>query len=82
MCLPCYPNWDGSDRSLKQLGLAAVPFLPFIFDKPVEEAVERTFHKAFETFGGPDAVSHRPETGRATEMLEESRRGASKEKEL
>ncbi|OCK93322.1 uncharacterized protein K441DRAFT_661615 [Cenococcum geophilum 1.58] len=38
------------------LGLAAVPFLPYIFDKPVEEAVEWTFHKAFETFGGPEAV--------------------------
>jgi hypothetical protein len=24
-----------------------VPFLPFLFDKPVEEAVEWTFHKAF-----------------------------------
>ena len=82
MSLPCYPNLDESDRSLKQLGLAAVPFLPFIFDKPVEEAVEWTFHKAFETFGGPDAVSHKPATGRVTEMLEESRRGASKEKEL
>ncbi|KAI9799379.1 MAG: hypothetical protein M1833_004079 [Piccolia ochrophora] len=33
------------------LGLAAVPFLPFIFDKPVEEAVDWTFHKAFETLG-------------------------------
>ncbi|KAF6224960.1 hypothetical protein HO133_010155 [Letharia lupina] len=64
------------------LGLAAVPFLPFMFDKPIEEAIEWTFHKAFETFGGPDAVSHRPETGRVTEMLEESKRGASKEKEL
>ncbi|CAF9931887.1 hypothetical protein IMSHALPRED_008740 [Imshaugia aleurites] len=64
------------------LGLAAVPFLPFVFDKPIEEAVEWTFHKAFETFGGPDAVAHKPETGRVTEMLEESKRGASKEKEL
>ena len=73
---------DASDRSLEQLGLAAVPFLPFLFDKPVEEAIEWTFHKAFETIGGPDAVSHRPEKGRATKMLEESRKGASKEKEL
>lgn len=73
---------DASDTSLEQLGLAAVPFLPFLFDKPVEEAVEWTFHKAFKTIGGPDAVSHRPETGRVKEMLEESRKGASKEKEL
>ena len=73
---------DVSDRNPKQLGLAAVPFLPFLFDKPVEEAVEWTFHKTFQTLGGPDAVSHRPATGRVTEMLEESREGASKEKEL
>ena len=30
------------------LGLAIVPFLPFIFDEPVEHAVEWTFHKGFE----------------------------------
>lgn len=52
-----------------------------MFDKPIEEAVEWTFHKAFETFGGPDAV-HKPETGRVTEMLEESKRRATKGKEL
>ncbi|KAI9797764.1 MAG: hypothetical protein M1825_005698 [Sarcosagium campestre] len=38
------------------LGLAVVPFLPYIFDEPVEKAVEWTFHKAFETFGAD--VSH------------------------
>ncbi|KAI9859926.1 MAG: hypothetical protein M1824_003514 [Vezdaea acicularis] len=42
------------------LGLAAVPFLPFVFDKPVEEAVEWTFHKAFEAYGGEKAVKHSP----------------------
>ena len=78
----CCWNLALADRELKQLGLAAVPFLPFVFDKPIEEAIEWTFHKAFETFGGPDAVAHKPETGRVTEMLEESKRGASKEKEL
>jgi mitochondrial fission process protein 1 len=47
-----------------QLGLGVVPFLPFIFDKPVEHAVEWVFHKGFETFGGADAVnSHRPTLG-------------------
>jgi len=46
------------------LGLAAVPFLPFLFDKPVEEAVEWTFHQAFATIGGPDAVGRAPRTGR------------------
>ncbi|MCJ1455794.1 hypothetical protein MMC28_006150 [Mycoblastus sanguinarius] len=64
------------------LGLAAVPFLPFLFDKPVEEAVEWTFHKAFETFGGPNAVAHTSETGRVTRLPEKSRKGSSKEKEL
>lgn len=70
-----------ANRKLEQLGLAAVPFLPFMFDKPIEEAIEWTFHKGFETFGGPDAVS-KPNTGRVQEMLEESKKGASKEKEL
>ena len=59
-----------------------MPFLPFIFDKPIDEAVEWSFHKVFETFGGPDAVAHNPETSRVTELLEESRKGTSKEKEL
>jgi fission process protein 1 len=31
--------------------------LPFIFDKPIEHAVEWTFHKGFELVGGPSAVS-------------------------
>ncbi|KAJ4139229.1 hypothetical protein NW765_003128 [Fusarium oxysporum] len=34
------------------LGLAVVPFLPAMFDEPVENAVEWAFHKGFETFGG------------------------------
>ena len=59
-----------------------VPFLPYIFDKPVEEAVEWTFHKAFETFGGPEAVKGRPATGNKALRYAESRAGASKEKEL
>lgn len=36
----------------------------------------------FETFGGPNAVGHKPETGRVTEIVEENRKGATKEKEL
>ena len=59
-----------------------MPFLPFIFDKPVEEAVEWTFHKAFQTFGGSNAVGHRPEVGREQAMQIESKKGAIKEKEL
>jgi len=46
------------------LGLAAVPALPFLFDVPVETAVEYIFHKGFETFGGKAAVGSAPATGR------------------
>ena len=38
------------------LGLAAVPALPFLFDKPVEEATSWVFHTAFEAVGEPAAV--------------------------
>ncbi|KAI9821224.1 MAG: hypothetical protein M1827_003958 [Pycnora praestabilis] len=64
------------------LGLAAVPFLPFIFDKPVEEAVEWTFHKAFATAGGHEAVQDRPTTGRSDALQAETTAHARKEKEL
>ena len=53
-----------------------------MFDKPVETAVEWTFHKAFEALGGPDAVAHSSETGRAQVLQEQSRKGTAKEKEL
>lgn len=33
------------------LGLAAVPFLPFMFDAPVEKAIEWSFHHGFEAMG-------------------------------
>lgn len=46
------------------LGLAIVPFLPTLFDEPVENAVEWVFHKGFETFGGKAAVGNAPTTGR------------------
>lgn len=59
-----------------------MPFLPYAFDKPVEEAIEWTFHKAFETFGGKNAVGHRPETGRQELLQLESKAAAAKEKEL
>ncbi|KAL8677695.1 MAG: hypothetical protein Q9186_005908 [Xanthomendoza sp. 1 TL-2023] len=64
------------------LGLAAVPLLPYMFDQPVETAVEWTFHKAFESIGGPEAVAHVPETGRSEILQEQSQGRASKEKEL
>lgn len=46
------------------LGLAAVPALPYLFDKPVEEAVEWVFHKGFQMVGGKEAVGNAPSTGR------------------
>ncbi|KAK6579745.1 hypothetical protein PZA11_007981 [Diplocarpon coronariae] len=52
------------------LGLAAVPALPFMFDKPVEEAVEWLFHTGFSAFGGKQAVGDAPSTGREG-MLEQ-----------
>lgn len=50
------------------LGLAVVPFLPAMFDAPVEHAVEYVFHKGFETFGGKQAVGNAPVTGREEEL--------------
>ncbi|KAN0096430.1 Mitochondrial 18 KDa protein (MTP18) domain containing protein [Hyaloscypha variabilis] len=63
------------------LGLAAVPALPFLFDKPVEEAVEWVFHKGFETMGGKDFVGDSPAVGRE-QALEQRHQKANKEKEL
>ncbi|KAF4553019.1 Hypothetical protein D9617_8g050320 [Elsinoe fawcettii] len=64
------------------LGLAAVPALPFMFDEPVEKATEWIFHKSFQFFGGPEAVGHRPETGRHTLLQHEAQAGAVRDKEL
>jgi fission process protein 1 len=64
------------------LGLAAVPALPFLFDKPVEAAVEWMFHKGFQTFGGPSAVGDTPATGREELLERRSQRASKKEKEL
>jgi fission process protein 1 len=64
------------------LGLAIVPFLPFIFDEPVEKATEWIFHKGFETIGGPDAVRGRPTLGNQVLRDQESKSGTTKEKEL
>lgn len=59
------------------LGLAVVPFLPTLFDKPVENAVEWIFHKGFATMGGHDAVGEAPTMGR-----EKALSTKPKEKEL
>jgi mitochondrial fission process protein 1 len=53
-----------------------------MFDKPVEEAVEWTFHKAFETFGGKEAVMSSPSTGRERLLTNEVKSSKVKEKEL
>jgi fission process protein 1 len=52
------------------LGLAVVPFLPSIFDKPVENAVEWVFHKGFEAYGGQQAVGNTPLIGRERQLSE------------
>ena len=59
------------------LGLSVVPFLPTLFDKPVENAVEWMFHKGFALYGGEAYVGDAPATGR-----EASLRQKPKEKEL
>ncbi|KAK4544059.1 hypothetical protein LTR36_004557 [Oleoguttula mirabilis] len=61
------------------LGLAAVPALPFIFDKPVEVATEWVFHKAFETIGGPEAVGHRSVEGTIASGTGKRKEGVVKE---
>ncbi|RSM19382.1 hypothetical protein CDV31_001804 [Fusarium ambrosium] len=60
------------------LGLAVVPFLPYMFDEPVENVVEWAFHKGFEMYGGKGAVGNAPATGRE-ELLAKK---PIKEKEL
>lgn len=60
------------------LGLAVVPFLPTLFDKPVENAVELVFHKAFEAYGGKHYVGDAPVTGREKALGKKP----AKEKEL
>lgn len=55
------------------LGLAAVPALPFMFDEPVEKAVEWAFHKGFELYGGKAAVGNSPATGREVLLAKENK---------
>lgn len=59
------------------LGLSVVPFLPTMFDQPVETATEWLFHKGFETFGGKEYVGDAPTTGREKALIKKP-----KEKEL
>ncbi|PVI04474.1 hypothetical protein DM02DRAFT_669080 [Periconia macrospinosa] len=64
------------------LGIAAVPFLPYIFDEPVEHATEWVFYNAFKFFGGPEAVEGRPVTGQKELRKAESHVRGSQEREL
>lgn len=43
-----------------QLGLSVVPFLPYIFDHPVEEGVDWVFRSGLRLYGGEDAVRELP----------------------
>ncbi|KAI0859498.1 mitochondrial 18 KDa protein-domain-containing protein [Xylaria cubensis] len=63
------------------LGLAVVPFLPKLFDQPVENAVEWVFHKGFASYGGHDYVGDTPSTGREAALHQRPRKDP-KEKEL
>jgi mitochondrial fission process protein 1 len=69
----CFPHLkkDSSSSNPLKLGLAVVPALPYLFDKPVEHAVEWTFHKGFELIGGPEAVhGQKPAMGFAKKIEE------------
>ncbi|PYH97427.1 hypothetical protein BO71DRAFT_427043, partial [Aspergillus ellipticus CBS 707.79] len=44
----------------KKLGLSVVPFLPYIFDAPVEEALEWTFRTGLRAYAGEEAVRPLP----------------------
>lgn len=60
------------------LGLGIVPFLPAIFDEPVENAVEWVFHEGFKWYGGEAYTGNAPATGRERALGKKS----EKEKEL
>jgi fission process protein 1 len=63
------------------LGLAVVPFLPKLFDAPVENAVEWMFHKGFALYGGHAYVGNSPTTGREATLHQRPNK-EPKEKEL
>ncbi|KFY99598.1 hypothetical protein V498_00665 [Pseudogymnoascus sp. VKM F-4517 (FW-2822)] len=60
------------------LGLSVVPVLPYLFDQPVESAVEYIFHEGFKAFGGQQAVGDAPKTGREHKLEEKHRDGGRK----
>ncbi|TVY81227.1 Mitochondrial fission process protein, partial [Lachnellula suecica] len=63
------------------LGLAAVPALPYLFDEPVEQAVEYIFHEGFKLVGGKDAVGDSHTTGREKELGLQNKKASKGEKE-
>jgi mitochondrial fission process protein 1 len=58
-----------------------VPALPFLFDKPVEEAVEWTFYHMYKAIGGEAAVGTRHATGRKEALQAERKETKRKQKE-
>ncbi|OAF60908.1 hypothetical protein VC83_02505 [Pseudogymnoascus destructans] len=69
------------------LGLSVVPVLPYLFDKPVEGAVEFVFHEGFKAIGGEQAVGDAPVVGREKRLGEGvvggvKREGGKGDKEL
>jgi len=77
---------DAKNKTLRTwapigLGLAAVPFLPYMFDEPVEHATEWIFYNAFKAIGGEKAVEGRPVTG-AKELRKEETQANKLKKEL
>jgi fission process protein 1 len=64
------------------LGLSAVPALPFLFDKPVEAAVEYVFHTGFELVGGKEAVGDTHPVGREKELEQRYKKSNKGDKEL
>ncbi|KAL6710889.1 hypothetical protein ACN47E_006764 [Coniothyrium glycines] len=75
---------DAKNKTLRTwgpigLGLAAVPFLPYMFDEPVEHATEWIFYNAFRVIGGEKAVEGRPMTGVKELRKEESQSDKIKE---
>ncbi|KAI0890285.1 mitochondrial 18 KDa protein-domain-containing protein [Annulohypoxylon maeteangense] len=63
------------------LGLSVVPFLPTLFDKPVENAVEWMFHTGFAAYGGKEYIGDSPAIGREAALTHRPQ-PKTKEKEL
>jgi fission process protein 1 len=54
----------------QQLGLSVVPFLPYIFDHPVDEAVDWLFRTGIRAYAGEDAVQPLPRHSEARGTVE------------